>query len=265
MPGPACDARAMTDAGRADAEGAAEQPLAGGRATRGVVRVGDTVRRPPRDNAAFARALLRHLEDAAPGLAPAFLGQDAQGRDMLGWIAGDVEPSLRDYDDAAVIAAARLLRRLHDATRGTALAGESEVACHFDCGPYNAIFRDGLPVAWIDFDMAAPGRAIDDLAYLLWMWSISSQANRAPLAAQCRQAALAARHYGLASAERAGLVAAIIGRIDGNIRYWEAALRDLRRVAVSEEKAHAMLRWSHDERAHMLRHKAAFSAALDAG
>ena len=62
-------------------------------------------------------------------------------------------------------------------------------------------------------------------------------AARRPLAVQCRQAALAARHYGLASAERAGLVAAIIGRIDRNIRYWESALRDLRRVAVSEEKA----------------------------
>lgn len=41
----------------------AEISLSGGRLTPGIVRVGNTVRRPPKGNAAFVHDLLLFLED----------------------------------------------------------------------------------------------------------------------------------------------------------------------------------------------------------
>src|SRR5436190_14573950 len=49
---------------------AVETPLTGGRITAGVVRVGDTVRRPPKPNASLVRALLGRLEQLGLELAP---------------------------------------------------------------------------------------------------------------------------------------------------------------------------------------------------
>lgn len=236
--------------------------MIGGRATAGVVRAGNTVLRPRGNNAEFAQGLLRDLERAGCNIAPHHLGIDSKGRDILTFIEGETYPSLRDYEDEAVIAAARLLRRLHNATRGSALAVSEEVVCHFDCGPYNAIFRDGLPFAWIDFDMAAPGKAIDDVAYLAWMWCIASQAKRAPLTQQCAQLALLADAYGLDPGQRSRLSGAIVGRIDVNILYWEAVIAGVRSVTISGEKARSVLIWSHEERAHMLRYRALFDGAV---
>lgn len=55
---------------------------------------------------------------------------------------------------------------MHDATRGSRLAGHSPTVCHHDPGPNNVVFRNGLPVAWIDFDTAAPGDPLEDVAYV---------------------------------------------------------------------------------------------------
>ncbi|HEV3504472.1 MAG TPA: trifolitoxin immunity protein, partial [Actinomycetes bacterium] len=52
-----------------------EQHLPGG-FVNAVVRVGDTVRRPPPANAGFVHALLDHLERRGWAGAPRFLGLD---------------------------------------------------------------------------------------------------------------------------------------------------------------------------------------------
>ena len=65
-----------------------EIPLLGGRLAPGIVRVGDTVRRPPKGNAAFVHDLLLFLEDQGFGFAPRFLGMDEQGRDILTYLEG---------------------------------------------------------------------------------------------------------------------------------------------------------------------------------
>ncbi|MEU8136458.1 phosphotransferase family protein [Streptodolium elevatio] len=63
---------------------------------------------------------------------------------------------------------ARLVREFHDLTAGTALAGEHEVVCHNDLSPRNTVYRpvsgSRRPVAFIDWDLAAPGARIDDVA-----------------------------------------------------------------------------------------------------
>jgi hypothetical protein len=58
-------------------------PLTGGRITEGVVRVGDTVRRPTTSKSAFTAELLQLLERNGFDGAPRYLGQDDEGRALL--------------------------------------------------------------------------------------------------------------------------------------------------------------------------------------
>lgn len=152
-----------------------EVPLRGGRVTKGVVRVGDTVRRPSTRSSEFVSHLLRHLADGGFGGTPAPLGTDEQGRDVVTFIDGDVPADLGFHDDETLRAAANLVRRFHDlsaelvATPAAAAVG-TEIICHNDLSPCNFVFRDGVPIAIIDFDAAAPGTRASDLGYAAWLW-----------------------------------------------------------------------------------------------
>lgn len=90
-----------------------EVPLTGGFITPGVVRIGNTVRRPLKSNASFVHALLLHLEVNGFTAAPRFLGIDAQGREMPSFIEGKVPPNLNEWTDAQLVAAAKLIRAFH--------------------------------------------------------------------------------------------------------------------------------------------------------
>ena len=74
----------------------------------------------------------------------------------------------------SLIAVARLVRQFHDLSAGTTLAGDQETICHNDLSPKNTVYRDlgaGLsPVAFIDWDLAAPGKRIHDLAHVCWQY-----------------------------------------------------------------------------------------------
>ena len=74
----------------ADEPGQAEIPLAGGDVTEGVVRVGDTVRRPVGPHSPLVHALLAHLESIGFEGAPRFLGIDRNGREVLSYVDGEV-------------------------------------------------------------------------------------------------------------------------------------------------------------------------------
>jgi hypothetical protein len=152
-----------------------ETPLVGGRTTAVVVQVGDTVRRPPTPNAGFVRSLLRHLEAVGFNGAPRHLGSDDSGREILSYLPGTVPAELGGHDDETLENAARLIRSYHDATASlfTTVAAAKvliEVACHNDLSPCNTVFQDGRPVAFIDFDAAAPGSRSYDLGYAAWLW-----------------------------------------------------------------------------------------------
>ena len=145
-----------------------EVPLTGGRVTPGVVRVGDTVRRPPSANAVLVRRLLSHLADQGFSGVPAWLGVDANGREIFAYVEGAVPAELGFHEDAVLVAAARLIRRFHDL--GAGIAPEGTVICHNDLSPCNFVFRDGVPVAIIDFDAAAAGPRARDVGYAAWLW-----------------------------------------------------------------------------------------------
>ena len=99
--------------------------------------------------------------DLAAPVAPRFLAVDDRDREILTFLPGDVPSDLGIFTEAQLAAAARLLRSLHDTTAALGLRGTSEIICHGDPSPCNAVFHDGLPYAWIDFDRA---RTLDRVA-----------------------------------------------------------------------------------------------------
>ena len=106
------------------------------------------------------------------------LGLDEQGREILSYLEGEVPvypapPEL--WSEEMLEGVARLLRRLHDATvglevpdggwrEGAAAPEGGEVVCHNDVAHYNTVFQAGRPVAFIDWDFAAPGPRAWDVA-----------------------------------------------------------------------------------------------------
>jgi len=147
-----------------------EVALRGGISTPGVVRVGDTVRRPVKEKSPFVHDVLRHLELRGFDRVPRFLGIDEKGREMLTYIAGTVPLQVGGFKKEQWLAAAKLLRLFHDATVDCELKGECEVICHGDPAPGNCVFRDGMPFAFIDVEAAHPGKREEDVGYAAWMW-----------------------------------------------------------------------------------------------
>lgn len=66
------------------------------------------------------------------------------------------------------------LGEVHDLTADTPLAGDQEVVCHNDLSPKNTVHQlcsgELRPVAFIDWDLAAPGARIHDIAHVCWQY-----------------------------------------------------------------------------------------------
>lgn len=153
-----------------------EEPLTGGNVTSGIVRIGDTVRRPATPATPAVHALLRHLEDVGCRAAPRSLGVDERGRHVLEFIPGKVMMPFEPADHGAASAlVGRLLRELHDAAESFAPPAEAQWAVaiepdrqdlviHHDAAPWNLVAG---PDRWvfIDWDGAGPGSRLWDLAY----------------------------------------------------------------------------------------------------
>src|SRR5690349_21983802 len=67
-----------------------EEVLSGGNVSAGVVRIGDTVRRPTGSWTRAVHSFLRHLENEGFDGCPRVLGIDEQGREILEFIPGVV-------------------------------------------------------------------------------------------------------------------------------------------------------------------------------
>jgi Phosphotransferase enzyme family len=165
-------------------------PLSGGRMTSGIVRRGDRLLRPMGPWSPAVHEYLRHLETAGFEGSPRVLGIE-DNREVLTFIAGDVavdpqwQPGqgnrLPPYarTDLALRAAADLLRKLHSAAARFQPAvtsyrfhprppGAREIISHGDLGPWNTVYRDGISVAFIDWDSAGPVTPLADLADAAW-------------------------------------------------------------------------------------------------
>lgn len=159
--------------------------LLGGVANAGqVVRVGSHVRRPLPANAATLHPLLRFLRAGSDVEAPVPVAIDGDV-EVVEYVPGEV--ALTPFPDwantiGALESVARLLRRLHDATVAwempagatwSAALADPEggtVVCHNDVCIENVVFRDGSAAALLDFDFAAPGRRVWDVAQTARYW-----------------------------------------------------------------------------------------------
>jgi hypothetical protein len=159
-----------------------EELLLGGNTHAAIVRIGDTVRRPTGDWTPGVHALLEHLDRHLYDGAPRVFGLDDQGREMLSFVAGSVvwpDHFALVQTDSALIEVAGVIRGYHDAVaefdfetfswsdRACDPRGPVEIVCHNDLGPWNLIHRAAGDWAFIDWDLAAPGRIVWDLAWAL--------------------------------------------------------------------------------------------------
>ncbi|MEW9550852.1 phosphotransferase enzyme family protein [Nonomuraea sp. NPDC050783] len=222
-----------------------EEPL--GERVNQVVRIGATVRRLTGPWTPAVHALLAHLADRGFTGAPRAHGIDTEGREVLDHLPGEVP----DYPlpgwaraDGVLEDVARLLRAFHDATagflerpgrgggpdgaRGSGLTwyfpprAPAEVVCHGDVAPYNCVFRDGRPVAFIDFDTAHPGPRVWDVAYAAYRFvplSDPRQLAGEPVGGQARRLRLFADAYGLDPAGREALIDTALARLDHLVRH----------------------------------------------
>jgi phosphotransferase family enzyme len=140
-----------------------------------VIRVGDTVLRPTAPCWRATHALLAHLSAVGFDGAPRVLAAGPY-TETLTYIDGQaaVPPLAPDtLTDTALVSVADLLRRYHRAAASFDPAGYSwpqpipapfrtGLVSHNDVHPANLVFRDGLAVGLIDFDLAGPGSAVWD-------------------------------------------------------------------------------------------------------
>lgn len=159
-----------------------EEVLEGGVANAGAVtRVGEHVLRPANPHTPTVHRFLKALRRTGFDGASLPIGIDGDGRERLEFVPGDVP--LVPYPrwaqaDGIIASTAELIRRFHDASAEVGCSGDwSEemadpgalepalaIVCHNDVCLENVVFRDGVAVALLDFDFAAPGRPVYDVA-----------------------------------------------------------------------------------------------------
>jgi hypothetical protein len=169
---------------RADA-GEVEERLAGGH-TGGAVRAGDTVRRPAGAWTPAVHALLSYLGRAGFHGSPRPLGIDGRGREILTFLVGETVGDALPWPawvhaEETLVQVARWLRGYHAAVTGFVppagavwrMGGQWRpglIIGHNDAAPYNAVWRAGRLVGFIDWDMAGPVPPEWDLAYVAFSW-----------------------------------------------------------------------------------------------
>jgi hypothetical protein len=165
-------------------------PMPSGRVTSGIVRRGDRLLRPMGPWSPAVHEYLLYLEAAGFEGSPRMLGTEGD-REVLTFIDGDVvmdplwQPGhghrLPPYarTEIALRGAAKLIRKLHAASSGFQPAltcyrfhpyppTAGEIVSHGDLGPWNTVYQNGVPVAFIDWDAAQPVDPLTELADAAW-------------------------------------------------------------------------------------------------
>jgi len=115
----------------------------------------------------------------------------------------------------------------------------------------------------IDFDMAAPGEALEDLGYTAWAWCISAKAQRPPVDFQAHQVRMLADSYGgLDGRNRMAIVDSVLERQERNARFWDGVLNNGEQTATSIERIPQLIAWSREEARFVQANRRVFEIAL---
>jgi hypothetical protein len=149
-----------------------------------IYKRGNEVVRPLQPHSSSVHQLLKHLQQTGFSGAPAPIALDVT-TERISFMPGEV-PALSYppwcLEDKTLYEIAGLQRRYHDAVKSfhpeencqwnTSLADPTGlgIVCHNDLGPGNIVFNNGHPTGFIDWDFAAPGRALWDAARCARAW-----------------------------------------------------------------------------------------------
>jgi Phosphotransferase enzyme family len=156
-----------------------DENLAGGVANAGqVIRQGEFVLRPSNPHTATIHRFLLALRSTGFQGASLPVGKPSDGRERLRFVDGDVPlPPYPTWvqSDGALESITRLMLTFHKASSQVEIDGGNWsheladpdgglIVCHNDVCLENVVFRGGEAISLLDFDFAAPGRPIYDLA-----------------------------------------------------------------------------------------------------
>lgn len=198
-----------------------EVPLEGGNVTTGLVRVGDTVRRPAGPQTPAVHALLEHLSDVGYAHSPRSLGLDDRGRHVLEHVPGRVAHGVGPDIPLDPLAVGRVVRELHDALDGweppagavwvcPIPADGADLVIHNDLAPWNVVVGPDGHLTIIDWDGCAPGTRLWDLTYTAH--AVAPLAPGADAAVALPRVRALADGYGLDDAARAAFAALLAPR-----------------------------------------------------
>ncbi|WP_454300663.1 phosphotransferase [Salana multivorans] len=206
-----------------------EVRLTGGNAALGVVRVGETVRKPWSATTPHVHGLMTALRELGLDV-PCPLGRDEEGRQILEYVPGDLAMTAPPLDDAGLRRVGAMVRALHDEAERLGPVTDADewstllpppdddsgarLLCHNDLAPWNLVL--GERWVFIDWDGAGPSTRSWDLAYAAQTFTLNDPGVERSVAA-VRLAALVAG-YDPDPRLRAVLTDAIVGR--------PAAMRD---------------------------------------
>lgn len=215
---------ALRDRRYVDDSDPVEIALPAGDVTEGVVRVGNTVRRPHQPQSYAVAAYLDYLESVGFENSPRYLGLDDRGRDVLTFIEGEVasaEVEERFLGDNLLASVARLVLKLHRASEGysaseepfpvrSGVAEHYEIIGHLDVTPQNIVVRGGEAIGIVDFDLAGPTTRFRDSYNAAMHWvPLLDPVDLHGIAPgdQLRRLRVFADAYGWTGTERSELVA----------------------------------------------------------
>ena len=149
-----------------------EEALSGGNSSAGVVRIGNTVRKPWSPTTDLTVGYMRALRGRGVDL-PEPRGRDDAGRLVLEYVPGALAVDRQPLAESLLRRVGALVRTIHDASADLPVpddwpvllpADRPDLLCHNDLATWNlVVHRERL--VFIDWDGAGPSTRLWDLAY----------------------------------------------------------------------------------------------------